>query len=291
MDAFMKMCITYIEKNIDQPIEATDVAQISGYSPFHFHRKFLRAFSMSASDYIKRRRLARASYLLVHSNERIIEIALISGFDSQEAFTRAFKKVYKLPPGRYRTLLQKMNHGGNKPMNATPIKHWFLAGDSPHLYQTGLDTTNVHHGKHAAYLKGINVKDDGAFGTLMQEIKADQYIGKRMQLQAFIKTKDVSHFVGLWMRIDNKSGDVMQFDNMYDRKITGDTDWNVYTIVLDVPEDSATISFGLLMSGKGTAWMDSLSFQEVSKKIPTTHNMDFNHEMADEPMNLSFDEE
>lgn len=176
-------------------------------------------------------------------------------------------------------------------MNATPIKHWFLAGDSPHLYEAGLDSTVVHQGKQAAYLRGMNGSKDTVFGTVMQEIKADNYLGKRVQLQAFIKTKELSDFVGLWMRVDNKTGDVLQFDNMYDRKITGDTNWNVYTIVLDVPEESAAISFGLLMTGRGTAWMDSLSFQEVSTKVPTTHNMDFQLDLADQPQNLSFEEE
>ncbi|GAF12403.1 transcriptional regulator, AraC family [Bacillus sp. JCM 19046] len=291
MDAFKTACITYMEANLNQAIEAEDVAKNSGYSLFHFHRKFMQAFQLSATDYLKRRRLAQAANLLVHSEERIIDIAFISGFDSQEAFTRAFKKIYKLPPGRYRKLLQTINQGGKRIMNATPIKHWFLAGDSPHLYEAGLDSTVVHQGKQAAYLRGMNGSKDTVFGTVMQEIKADNYLGKRVQLQAFIKTKELSDFVGLWMRVDNKTGDVLQFDNMYDRKITGDTNWNVYTIVLDVPEESAAISFGLLMTGRGTAWMDSLSFQEVSTKVPTTHNMDFQLDLADQPQNLSFEEE
>ncbi len=92
MDAFKKACITYMEANLNQAIEAEDVAKNSGYSLFHFHRKFMQAFQLSATDYLKRRRLAQAANLLVHSEERIIDIAFISGFDSQEAFTRAFKK-------------------------------------------------------------------------------------------------------------------------------------------------------------------------------------------------------
>lgn len=43
----------------------------------------------------------------------------------------------------------------------------------------------------------------------------------------------------MWMRVDNKFDDVLQFDNMNNRPITGTTNWNRYEIILDVPLQSA----------------------------------------------------
>jgi hypothetical protein len=59
--------------------------------------------------------------------------------------------------------------------------------------------------------------------------------------------------------------------------------------VLDVPEDSATISIGVLLMGAGKVWLDSLRFEEVDLSVPTT-NFDFHYELLEEPTNLSFEE-
>ncbi len=58
------------------------------------------------------------------------------------------------------------------------------------------------------------------------------------------------------------------------RPIVNDTEWNHYYIVLDVPDNSAIISFGVLLSGRGKVWIDELEFEEVSKDTPTT-NIDY----------------
>jgi len=76
---------------------------------------------------------------------------------------------------------------------------------------------------------------------------------------------------------------------MSDRPIVGDSEWNHYFIVLDVPENSAVIAFGVLLSGNGQVWIDELKFEEVDDRIPTT-NIDFTRDLLDEPTNLSFEE-
>ena len=71
-----------------------------------------------------------------------------------------------------------------------------------------------------------------------------------MRFSGFVKTENVKEYCGLWMRVDNRAEDVLQFDNMNDRRIMGSTHWNHYAIVLDVPEESATISIGVLLMGQ-----------------------------------------
>lgn len=110
-----------------------------------------------------------------------------------------------------------------------------------------------------------------------------------MKLSGFVKTDRVEAFCGLWMSVANQAQDVLQFDNMHDRPITGTQSWNQYSIVLDVPAASETISFGVLLNGKGKVWVDSFRFEEVDPSTPVTH-METEYEMADEPLNLSFEE-
>ena len=168
------------------------------------------------------------------------------------------------------------------------VKGWFLSGSHPFNYEMGTDRDNIHQGKASGYLKSKTVQDPGEFATMMQEFKADKFRGERIELSGFIETKNVQHS-GLWMRIDSASDDILQFDNMYDRPIIGTNNWNRYSIVLDVPENSAIISFGILLAGKGEVWLDGLRFEVVDKNTPTTH-YSVEKNLLEEPTNLSFEE-
>ncbi|MBX4384424.1 hypothetical protein K4G98_28085, partial [Mycobacterium tuberculosis] len=69
---------------------------------------------------------------------------------------------------------------------------------------------------------------------------------------------------------------------MDNRPITGTNEWNHYTIVLDVPEESMSIHFGVLLIGKGKVWMDGFQLVEVSEHVPTT-NLSFQESLPKEP--------
>ncbi|TDQ40761.1 helix-turn-helix transcriptional regulator [Aureibacillus halotolerans] len=289
---FVQKSIQYIEHHLQHDITSEDVAKEVGYSPYHFHRKFQAEVGLSVTSYLTQRRLVYASQLLLHTSAPILDIAYDAHYDSQEAFSRAFKKVYQLPPGRYRTMFktQQPKPKGELHMQSTsPIKHWILSGSHPDQYEIGIDEKNVHQGNKSAFLRSVTVDSENSFGTLMQSFHAKEYIGKRIRLSAFIKTEEVQHFCGLWMRVDNLAGDVIQFDNMYNRKLVGSQPWNLYAIVLDVPDDSASINFGLLLTGQGHVWLDSLRFEEVSPTVPTT-SMNMENELNHTPQNLSFEE-
>lgn len=288
-ESIIRGTISWMEKHLHEPITAEAVADFAGFSKYHFHRIFQNAVGMSFSEYIRIRRLTNAAIALLYQDKRIIDIAFYYQFESQEAFTRAFKKIYKLPPGRYRTLMRKIISEQEEYRMEEKITGWFLSGGNPYNYEMGIDQKTVHQGKASGYLKSKTVQDSGEFATMMQEFKADQYKGKRMKLSGFIKTENVQSFCGLWMRIDSTSEDVLQFDNMSNRPITGANNWNQYSIVLDVPENSATISFGLMLMGKGHVWVDGLQFKEVDQTVPTT-NIEFKQVLHDEPVNLSFED-
>ncbi|MBU5442197.1 helix-turn-helix transcriptional regulator [Paenibacillus sp. MSJ-34] len=295
VQAIIRRSIDYIEHHLEEPIDPEQVASYAGFSMYHFHRLFSKEVGTSVADYIRTRRLCHAAQLLLYSEEPIIEIALQYGFESQEAFTRAFKKMYGLPPGQYRKTIASVGHqhkGGNimeQTANAN-VQGWFLTGSHPQHYEIGVDRQIVHQGRASGYLKSIAANGNGEFGTMMQQFKADQYAGKRMKFSGFVKTEGVSGFCGLWMRVDNKAQDALEFDNMNRRPIKGDTNWNHYSVVLDVPDNSAAISFGVLLTGQGHVWVDGFQFEEVDRSVPTTNQDDYD-DLPDEPANLSFEAE
>ena len=150
---------------------------------------------------------------------------------------------------------------------ATP-RGWVLAGSNPTSYESGIDAQLSHGGHPAAFLKSTVTRIDG-FGTLMQEFRADHYVGKRVRFSAFVKTQDASGWAGLWMRID-KGPTQLAFDNMQNRPIKGTTDWRKYDVVLDVPQDATGIFFGILLGGTGQVWISNVKFEAVGLDVPTT---------------------
>ncbi len=153
-------------------------------------------------------------------------------------------------------------------LSAAPPKGWYMAGDHPQNYESGVDAQTVYGGRPSAYLKYTGSTPEG-FGTLMQDFKADQYQGKRIRFSAEVKSDGVQDWAGLWMRVD-KAGKMASFDNMQDRAIKGTTDWRHCEIVLDVPQDATGIFFGILLSKTGKVWMSGANVEVVDSAVPVT---------------------
>ena len=98
--------IDFIENHLDGKLELDTVAASVHYSKYHLPRMFTETVGMTIHDYVSRRQLTEAAKLLVFSKKSIIDIALICGYESQQAFTSAFKAMYKMPPAEYRDLGQ-----------------------------------------------------------------------------------------------------------------------------------------------------------------------------------------
>ena len=92
-----------LRDGLDGDLALADLARAFGSSPFQFHRKFSRAVGETPRRHVERLRLERAAYLLAVAEARIVEIALEVGFDSHEAFSRAFRRWSGLAPTAWRT--------------------------------------------------------------------------------------------------------------------------------------------------------------------------------------------
>lgn len=98
----VSQAIRYIEDNLDSKLDLETVATALHYSKYHLHRIFTKIVGLTIHEYVQRRQLTEAAKLLVFSKRPIIEIALISGYESQQAFTSIFKAMYKMTPADFR---------------------------------------------------------------------------------------------------------------------------------------------------------------------------------------------
>ena len=96
--------VAWIEQHLDEPLALEQLAARAGLSPYHFSRLFTARMGRSAMAHVRGRRLVRGARRLCEEPDlKLVELALDCGFESQEAFTRAFKRVFGVSPGRFRT--------------------------------------------------------------------------------------------------------------------------------------------------------------------------------------------
>ena len=93
----------YIEKNIDREFTLDELAGISFFSKYHFHRIFSSIMGETVFNFIQRTRIEKAAYLLLSDrNMTVTSIAYDCGFSSHALFTRTFKKYFVVSPSRWR---------------------------------------------------------------------------------------------------------------------------------------------------------------------------------------------
>jgi len=98
----LQKAIDYIEQHLLEDISISHIAKQANSSPFHFQRTFAILTDMTVGEYMRNRRLTLAAQELSSSDCKIIDIALKYGYDTPEAFTKAFRKQHGLTPSEAR---------------------------------------------------------------------------------------------------------------------------------------------------------------------------------------------
>ncbi|MEA5011700.1 MAG: helix-turn-helix domain-containing protein, partial [Angelakisella sp.] len=90
--------MSYIESNLTGNIEAAQISRIAGCSEYHFRRMFSALAGMSLGEYIRRRKLSLAAMMLQSKEVRVIDVALELGYETPEAFGKAFQTMHGVKP-------------------------------------------------------------------------------------------------------------------------------------------------------------------------------------------------
>jgi AraC family transcriptional regulator len=91
--------LDYIDRHLGEPLNLAALAEVTHFSPFHFHRLFKRWLGETLGDYLRGRRLEVGALWLAHRQGKpVLDIALEVGFGSTESFARAFKQRFGITP-------------------------------------------------------------------------------------------------------------------------------------------------------------------------------------------------
>jgi AraC family transcriptional regulator len=98
----LERVFAWLVDHLDDTVDLPVLADVACMSPYHFHRIYHAMQGETAADTVRRLRLHRAAVELITGELPVPRIARRAGYGSQEAFTRAFKAAYGVPPARYR---------------------------------------------------------------------------------------------------------------------------------------------------------------------------------------------
>jgi len=124
----MNKAVEYLEANITEKIDIEKVAQIALSSTFHFQRMYHMITGVTIAEYIRRRRLTLAAQDII-SGEKIINVAYKYGYETPEAFSKAFRKMHGLSPSAAR------EHGANLKAYPKLSFHISIKGDKDMDYK------------------------------------------------------------------------------------------------------------------------------------------------------------
>ncbi|MCJ2163312.1 MULTISPECIES: AraC family transcriptional regulator [unclassified Pseudodesulfovibrio] len=98
----MLTVLLHIQSNLDNELSLDSLAALTHFSPIHFHRIFKGMMGETVIEHIRRIRLERAALQLVCNQSSVTNAAFDAGYETVEAFSRVFKKMFGCPPSKYR---------------------------------------------------------------------------------------------------------------------------------------------------------------------------------------------
>lgn len=167
----LNVIIEYIHNNLDSKIDIKTLAEISCFSPFHFHRITRALLGEPIGSYISRTRLETAAKMIRYASEDIETIAYNVGFETPSSLSKAFKNHFGLSPSEYRK---------NKSFTfkKTNIMKTILNIKKPKI-QNLEDQRCLYYRMHGAYQ---TLDYAGAWEKLWGQVKAQKLFTKGIQM-------------------------------------------------------------------------------------------------------------
>ncbi|MGV1792272.1 MULTISPECIES: helix-turn-helix domain-containing protein [Rhizobium] len=100
----MQIVIDHIHANLDKPLPVDELARVSGLSRAHFSRVFAESEGVPPAEFVLQQRMQRAAKLLTKAAFiPVKEVAIMSGFDDANYFSKVFRRIYGINPTEFRT--------------------------------------------------------------------------------------------------------------------------------------------------------------------------------------------
>jgi pimeloyl-ACP methyl ester carboxylesterase len=145
-------------------------------------------------------------------------------------------------------------------------------------------TAEKHSGNRSLLIEQVGDTVSNAFASIVNIIPA-KYEGKEIEFKAYLRFEDVTHYVGLMIRIDDAVHTVLQLKSLQQKHINGTMDWGLYTVKVAIPADAQTIYVAAILGGPGKLWVDDARVLIDGKDITQARlNPEYNPHPAQRPV-------
>jgi len=100
----MEDALAFIESNMEETLHVEKIAKAAYSSPFHFQRMFHVWTGITLGEYVRKRKLTLAAQELAVSTAKVVDVAFKYGYESPEAFSKAFRKIHGVSPSEAKQL-------------------------------------------------------------------------------------------------------------------------------------------------------------------------------------------
>ena len=154
-------------------------------------------------------------------------------------------------------------------LNRHETEGWELRGRDADLYRFDTDDNVARGGTPSSTLLSTQASPE-QFALMAQSVDASPYRTSRVRFSGYLKSLDVQKRAFLWLRVDSETTIALAFDDMHLRPLSGTTRWDVYEVLLDVPEHASFIHMGAGLIGPGQTWLSDALLEIVDEKFPST---------------------
>lgn len=164
----IESALCYIDENISEDITFERLAEVFGYSPFHFHKIFSAVTGSTITDYLRKRRITFAHMELCETDKTITDICYDNGFGSIQSFNRIFKSTYGSLPSEIRK---------QKPQTDYKSVHTIIEGYTKRVHFKGAYTMEPKYVERDEFILVGSRKYTGdgfeVIGQAWQELKTN----------------------------------------------------------------------------------------------------------------------
>ena len=168
----------YIYTHLDDDLSLETLAQVSGFSRYHWHRIYRAVRGETAAQTVRRLRLERAAAMLTETSWPVERIAWKAGFTGTEVFSRAFLRAYRTTPSRFRiggrpasidSPVTSCGSGSTSSVSQDPV--WMVRVETRRGYRLAV---SEHRGSYMDIGRAFSrVRDRVGSGSLMVAIYED----------------------------------------------------------------------------------------------------------------------
>lgn len=133
-NANINRVLIFIDKHLKDTITSDELARVAGYSEYHFIRVFKLCMNVKPMDYVRKRRLIKASEAII-DGMKIIDVAMEYGWQSHSGFTKAFIKEFGFQPSLLRAMIIGIECLGGRAMNHVYLESTAIGSEKEALFE------------------------------------------------------------------------------------------------------------------------------------------------------------